>query len=235
MHISIVTLFPDMFTGVFDVSIVGRAQKKNAVTIHCINLRDFSDDAYKSVDDHPYGGGTGMILRVDVMDRALTYAKHSIPDAVPHTVLLDPPGKTYRQHDARRLSAVGHLILVCGHYEGFDERIRSLVDEELSIGDYVLTGGELPAMVVVDSIVRLLPSVLSKEDATTLESFGEGGLEYPQYTRPITYKQQTVPDVLLSGNHANIAAWRKRQRYLRTKSRRPDLLTEQTDLVSSDP
>ena len=223
-----------MFTGPFDVSIVARAQKKHAVKIHIVNLRDFSSDAYKSVDDHPYGGGTGMILRVDVMDRALTATRQRLPAISAHTILLDPPGKTYKQQDARRLSAFEHIILICGHYEGFDERIRTLVDEEISIGDYVVTGGELPAMILTDSIVRLLPGVLAKDDATTVESFGEGGLEYPQYTRPETYNNLSVPDVLLSGNHKIINDWRMTQRKLRTKTRRPDLLTAQTDSVSSD-
>lgn len=226
-----------MFTGPFDVSIVRRAQKKHAVDIQLINLRDFATDAYKSVDDHPYGGGAGMILKVDIMERALTSVKFRPKAGQPlaeKVILLDPQGKPYLENDARRLSLVDHLILVCGHYEGVDERIRSLVDEEISIGDYVLTGGELPAMVISDSIVRLLPGVLSKKEATVEESFGKNGLEYPQYTRPETFRNQTVPTVLLSGNHAAILKWRQEQSRLRTKLRRPDLLMEQKDSASTD-
>lgn len=210
MTISILTLFPDMFAGPFDHSIIKHAQEKGIVTITFINIRDFATDKYKSVDDHPYGGGLGMIMRVDIIDRAIQKQKGRI-------ILLDPRGTTFTQQKARELSALDHLILVCGHYEGVDARVTSLVDETISIGDYVLTGGELPAMVITDSIVRLLPDVL-KEEATSSESFSihppsstfhSPILEYPQYTRPEEYKGMRVPDVLLSGNHKKIEEWRK--------------------------
>ena len=236
MDISIVTLFPEMFTGPFDHSIVKRAAAKNLITITYIPIRNFASDSYKTVDDRPYGGGHGMVLRVDVVDRAIEYAKANNPKPA-HTVLLDPQGTPYCQKHAEDLTAYDHLILICGHYEGIDERIRSLVDEEISIGDYVLTGGELASMVLVDSVVRLLPGVLKKEEATAQESFSQPQslLEYPQYTRPEVYKNMNVPTELLSGNHKEIAKWKKQKSLERTRSRRPDLLTkklllkEQTD------
>lgn len=224
MNISILTLFPDMFRGPFSSSIIKRAQDKGQVAIEYVNLRDFALDRYKSVDDHPYGGGVGMILRVDVVDRALQKLKTKNSKLKTKTILLDPQGTPYVQKKARALSTLDHLVLLCGHYEGVDERIRSLVDEELSIGDYVLTGGELPAMIIVDSVVRLIPGVLSKADATSHESFEEGLLEYAQYTRPEVYKDKRVPATLLSGNHATIAAWKKTSAHHKTKIRRPDLL-----------
>lgn len=220
MHISILTLFPDMFCGPFDMSIVKRAAEKKLITIEYINIRDFAADKYKTVDGHPYGGGTGMILRVDVVDRALKSIKRG------HTILLDAGGTPYTQKKARELATIDHIILICGHYEGVDERIRSLVDEEISIGDYVLTGGEIPAMVLVDSVTRLVPGVLAKPEATIHESFTEALLEYPQYTEPQIFNGLPVPPVLLSGNHKTIAAWRKKEAFRRTESRRPDLQTE---------
>jgi len=160
MDITILTLFPEMVSGVFDFSIVKRAQEKNIVHIRCVNIRDFASDKHKSVDDHPYGGGTGMILRVDVVAKAIVYAKSLCPGLDTHVILLDPQGIPYRQKKVRHLASFHHLILICGHYEGVDERIRKLVDEEISIGDYILTGGEIPAMILVDSIVRILPQTL---------------------------------------------------------------------------
>ncbi len=222
MKISILTLFPDMFAGPFDSSIIKRAKEKGIVDISFVNIRDFATDAYGSVDDHPYGGGVGMILRVDVVDRALQQVKTKNS----RIILLDPQGTPYTQKKAKELSTIDHLILICGHYEGVDERIRSLVDEEISIGDYVVTGGEIPAMMVVDSVVRLLPGTLVKSEATENESFSQDSLEYPQYTRPEVYKDMKVPDVLLSGNHKEIEKWKKEQSMKRTTSRRPDLLQE---------
>ncbi|MBI3386087.1 tRNA (guanosine(37)-N1)-methyltransferase TrmD [Candidatus Gottesmanbacteria bacterium] len=226
MFISILTLFPDMFRGPLDLSIAKRAQTKGLLHIDLVNIRDFASGSYKSVDDHPYGGGAGMILRVDVLDRALESVKQKAKSHVrsSHTILLDPQGNTYTQQKAKELTLVEHLILICGHYEGVDQRVRSLVDEELSIGDYVLSGGEIPALVLVDSVTRLLPGVLSKASATKEESFTEPLLEYPQYTRPEQYKGMNVPDVLLSGNHAQITNWRREQSKTRTAVRRPDLL-----------
>ena len=228
MIISILTLFPGVFVGPFGESMVKRAQKKKLIDIRFINIREFATDRYRSVDDHPYGGGHGMILRVDVVDRALTFATRNTQRATQNTrtILLDPQGTPYHQNKARELSALDHLILICGHYEGVDERVRSLVDEELSIGDYVLTGGEIPAMVVVDSVARLIPGVLTKKAAVQEESFSGdlGLLEEPQYTRPSSYASMNVPEVLLSGDHKKIAAWRWREANAKTKTRRPDLL-----------
>lgn len=209
MKFTILTLFPEMFAGPFDYSIVKRAKNQGKISIDFVNIRDFATDTYKSVDDHPYGGGVGMILRVDVVDRALRNRKGKI-------VLLDPRGERYTQKKAREYAKLDHLVLVCGHYEGVDARVDRLVDEKLSIGDYVLTGGELPAMVIIDSITRLLPGVLKKAEATQSESFTkEGVLEFPQYTRPENYKGLKVPDVLLSGNHAEIEKWKIKLSYKR--------------------
>ena len=225
MTISFLTLFPDMFAGPFHESIIQRAVKKGAVTIRIINIRDFANDAHKSVDDRPYGGGTGMIMRVDVIDKALQYVKQSVQSHTIRTVLLDPAGKKFSHHLARTYATVDHLILIAGHYEGVDARVLTLVDEVVSIGDYILTGGELPAMVIADCVIRLIPGVLSKKDATTNESFEqEGLLEYPQYTRPEEYAHLRVPDILLSGNHRDIALWRKEQAKKKTSQHRPDLL-----------
>ncbi len=226
-HISILTLFPDMMRSVFSHSIVARAAQKQAVDLAFINIRDFASDRYKSVDDHPYGGGQGMILKVDVIDRALAFARARITTKKTKTILLDPQGAQYVQKTAEDLTKQEHLVLLCGHYEGVDERIRTLVDEEISIGDYILTGGEIPAMVLVDSVVRLLPGVLAHENATSDETFSGNQriLEYPQYTRPETFKRKRVPAVLLSGNHELIAQWRAEAARKKTKKRRPDLLT----------
>ncbi len=226
--VSILTLFPDMMQAAFGHSIIKRAIEKKAVDITSINIRDFSTGKYKSVDDHPYGGGQGMILKVDVLDRALTFAKKRVKGKTTKTILLDPQGSQYTQKKAELFSREGHLVLVCGHYEGVDERIRVLVDEEISIGDYVLTGGEIPAMAIVDSVVRLLPGVLARPQSTKDETFsGESGLlEYPQYTRPKLYKRKKVPAILLSGHHQAITDWRKKESHKKTKKRRPDLLSD---------
>lgn len=233
MKISILTLFPDMFVGPFDSSIIKRARDKNLVSIEYVNLRNFATDSYKTVDDHPYGGGVGMILKVDVVDRAITHIKTQDPSDNTRVILLDPQGKRFEQVNARRLTAYEHLVLVCGHYEGIDERIRELVDEELSVGDYILTGGELPAMIITDATARLLSGVLTKKEATEHESFEQGLLEYPQYTRPETYLGKSAPDVLLSGNHALIRAWRQQEAVRRTIKRRPDLMEKKGPLSPS--
>ena len=228
MQITILTLFPEMFHGPLTESILKRAQEKKIITVTFVNIRDFASDKHKSVDDHPYGGGPGMILRVDIVDRALQSIKYQSASWRTKTILLDPSGTPYTQKKAKQLSSYDHLILICGHYEGVDERIRSLVDEEISIGDYVLTGGEIPAMVLVDSIVRLIPGTIKKEGVTTNESFSGTTplLEYPQYTQPKTYKGKSVPDILLSGHHANIEKWKQQGSLKRTKLRRSDLLKE---------
>jgi tRNA (guanine37-N1)-methyltransferase len=221
MKIDILTLFPEMFKGPFDESIVNRAKVKKLVEINIYNLRKWTTDKHKSVDDRPYGGGVGMVLMVEPIDKALKDLKGKDSKVI----LLSPKGQKYNQKLARKLSSEKHLILISGHYEGFDERIRQkLVDAEISIGDYVLTGGELPVMVIVDSIVRLIPEVLKKEEATKLESFTDNLLEYPQYTRPENYSGWKVPKVLLSGDHKKIEKWRKEQSIKTTIKKRPDLL-----------
>lgn len=226
MKIDILTLFPKMFKGPFDESIIKRAQKKEKVAIKIHNLRDWAIDKQGTVDDRPYGGGAGMVLRIEPIYAALKTLRES-PSGHSRSVviLLSPQGKVFSQKIARRLAKQKHLILICGHYEGVDERVRQhLVDEEISIGDYILTGGELPAMVVVDAIVRLIPGVLEKEEATSEESFAHGQLEYPQYTRPEKFQDWQVPRVLLSGHHQQIKKWRIEKACERTKKRRPDLL-----------
>jgi len=220
MKIDILTIFPKMFKGPFDESIVRRAQKKDLVKLKIHDLRDWAKDKHKTVDDKPFGGGPGMIMKIEVIDRALAELKK--PKS--KTILLTPQGKTFKQKMAQRLAKLDQIILICGHYEGVDERVRELVDEEISIGDYVLTGGEIPAMTVVDAIVRLIPGVVGRKESLKEESFAEGLLEYPQYTRPADYKGKKVPKVLLSGNHKEIEGWRKEQAVKKTRKRRPDLL-----------
>ncbi len=215
MKITVLTLFPEMFSGPFDLSIVGRAKSQKKLEIDFVNLRDFGLGKYRAVDDHPYGGGVGMVMRVDVLDRAIQSSRlrqgfggqAKLREKI---VLLDPKGKKFDQGMARRFSKLDHLILVCGHYEGIDERVKKIVNEVVSIGDYVLTGGEIPAMVMVDSVTRLLPGVLAKKEATKNESFSKAfTLEHPQYTRPEKYQNMAVPKVLLSGNHKKIEEWRQ--------------------------
>ena len=211
MKIDILTLFPEMFKGPFDESIIKRAKEKGLVEINIYNLRDWATDKHKSVDDRPYGGGVGMVLRVDVIDKALEKLKSKIINQNPKIILLSAKGKRFTQSKAKQLSKINHLILVCGHYEDVDQRVTDyLIDEEISIGDYVLTGGELPTMVVVDSIVRLIPGALGAQKSTVEESHSKKGyIEYPHYTRPETYKGWKVPEVLLSGNHKEIEDWKK--------------------------
>lgn len=226
MRISILTLFPSMFEGPLTSSIIGRAIKNHIVSLEYINIRDYASDTYKTVDDRPYGGGLGMILKVDVVDRALKsiVSRCTNPESR-KIILLDPHGTPYSQKKAKELGVIDHLILICGHYEGVDNRIRSLVDEEISIGDYVLTGGELPAMVMVDSIVRLLPGVLASEESSVVESFSqENLLEYPQYTRPESYNHMDVPPILLSGDHKKIKSWQQEEAKKITALKRPDIL-----------
>jgi tRNA (guanine37-N1)-methyltransferase len=220
MKITILTLFPNMFQGFLSESMIGRARKNGIVEIEIADLRKWGEGKHLTVDDSPYGGGAGMVLKVDILAQALRELKTKKAKII----LLTPQGQKFNQKIARAMAKEkGDLILVCGHYEGFDERIRSLVDEELSIGDYVLTGGELPAAVVADAVVRLLPGVLGKEESHLSESFEDNLLEYPQYTRPEEFEGQKVPEVLLSGNHAEIEKWRKAEAEKRTEKRRPDL------------
>lgn len=221
MKITVLSLFPEVFEGIFQSSMIWYAKQQGAVEIEVINFRDFSTNKHKKVDDYAFGGGPGMLLQVEPIYHAI----QAIPNHQQATkILLTPSGKTYLQEDAKRLSLKEHVILICGHYEGFDDRIRAFVDEEISIGDYVLTGGEIGAMAIADSIIRLLPGVLATTESVEEESFYHGLLEYPQYTRPQEFMGMKVPDVLLSGNHEEIRKWRKEQSLKRTLERRPDLL-----------
>ncbi|OGE95308.1 MAG: tRNA (guanosine(37)-N1)-methyltransferase TrmD [Candidatus Doudnabacteria bacterium RIFCSPLOWO2_02_FULL_48_8] len=224
MQFIILTLFPEAFASYFSISLIKRALAKKLIKIKLVNIRDFGIGVHKSVDDRPYGGGAGMVIRADIMDKALTALRLKIKDKRLKIVLLTPQGKPFNQKIAKKLSQYKTLILICGRYEGFDERIRDLVDEEISIGDFVLTGGEIPALAVLDTVARLVPGVVGKFESTVNESFSGGLLEYPQYTRPENYKGMKVPKVLLSGNHAKISEWRKKEALKRTKQRRPDLL-----------
>ena len=223
LRIDILTIFPRMLDGVLGESILKRAQEAGLVRIRCINLRDWATGAHLTVDDRPYGGGPGMVMKPEPIFKALDDLRE--PDT--RVVLMTPQGAPFRQSVAEELAREKHLLLICGHYEGVDERIReALVDMEISIGDYVLTSGVLPAAVVTDAVVRLLPGALGGEGATDEESFTGGRLEYPQYTRPPEYRGMAVPEVLTSGNHPEIAKWRREQSLKRTKARRPDLLGE---------
>jgi len=216
-----------MFEGPFSSSIISRAVKEKKVTLTFVNIRDFASDSYKTVDDTPYGGGVGMIMKVDVIDRALEHAKNLYPTIKPHTILLEAAAKLYKESDALKLAKnEQHLVLIAGHYEGVDARVRQLADETFSIGQYVLTGGEIPAMVIVDSVVRLLPGVLSKDQSPKDESYTKNPkyLEYPQYTKPQSYKGMDVPPVLLSGNHEKIEEWRNEEAIKTTKHQRPDMV-----------
>lgn len=219
MRIKILTLFPDMFIEFKNESIIKRAIDKGIVEISCIDIRDYSENKHRHVDDTPCGGGQGMVMAVDVVDRCIM--ANTTDNS--HIIMMTPQGERYSQAKALELSKLDELVILCGHYEGFDERIRSLVDEEISIGDFVLTGGEIPAMVISDSVIRLLDSAIRAESHED-DSFSTGLLEYPQYTRPIEYKGMSVPEVLLSGNHKNIARFRKKESLRRTYIKRPDLL-----------
>lgn len=222
MLIQILTLFPEMFTGPFQSSILKRAQEQKLVEFRLLNFRDFTTDKHRMVDDIPYGGGSGMVLKPEPLFRCLGFARETSPNA--KVILLTPQGETFKQQIVGDLATEEHLIIICGHYEGFDERIRSWVDLELSIGDYVLTGGEPAALVVCDAVTRLIPGVLGSEESAVLDSFSEDLLDYPQYTRPVEFEGMTVPEVLISGHHARIETWRREQAILRTALRRPDLL-----------
>ena len=219
MKFDILTLFPEMYSGVFSESIIKRAIDNKKVEINIHNFRDFSKDPHNKVDDIPYGGGCGMVLTCQPIFDCVKSLKTD--DSV--VILLTPDGEVYKQDKAYSLAKEKHIILICGHYEGFDERIRSICDLEISIGDYVLTGGEYPSMVLVDSIVRLLPGVI-EEDSHINDSFNDNLLDYPTYTRPRVYEGMEVPKVLVSGNHEKIAKYRMEERIKRTRDRRPDLL-----------
>ena len=220
MRIDVLTLFPEMFKGILAESILKRAQEKNKAQIFIYDLRDWTHDARRTVDDKPYGGGPGMVIKPEpVFEACDDLCKENT-----HIILLTPQGKQYKQKIAKKMLKHKHILLICGHYEGFDERIRSLADEEISIGDYVLTCGEIPAMVIIDTVVRLIPGVLGEECSLDDESFNEDLLEYPHYTRPQLYRKMKVPDILLSGDHKKIEQWRKKESVKRTKLKRKDLL-----------
>ncbi|MCL4426077.1 MAG: tRNA (guanosine(37)-N1)-methyltransferase TrmD [Firmicutes bacterium] len=269
MRIDVLTLFPGMFAGPFEESIIKRAQEKNLIDVNIVNIRDFAHDKHQVTDDYPFGGGVGMVMKPEPIFEAVDYLLREkvreqapagtqlpgnptgeAPLPEPHyrdepqanmgwgsgkrrIILLCPQGEVFRQKKAMELSRAEHLILICGHYEGVDERVRGLATDELSIGDYVLTGGELAAMVVVDAVVRLIPGVLGKEESARSDSFARGLLEGPQYTRPREYRGLAVPDVLLSGNHEAIWRWRRKEALRRTRKWRPDLLAA-ADLSAED-
>lgn len=225
MKIDILTLFPEMFSGVLGQSILHRAAEKGAVNYHVVNFREYAANKHLTVDDYPYGGGAGMVLKPQPIFDAVSALQKQAENGNPRIVLLCPQGERYNQKKAEELSKEKHLIFICGHYEGYDERIRThLVTDEISIGDYVLTGGELGAMVIIDSVVRLLPEVLGKEESHQQDSFSTGLLEHPHYTRPADFRGLKVPDVLMSGNHKLIEEWRTKESLRRTLMRRSDLL-----------
>jgi len=233
IRFDILSVFPEMFESPFYSSILKRARDKGLVEIHLHNIRDYATDKHRMTDDAPYGGGGGMVMKVEPIDRALASIIPSRDDTA-SVVLLTPQGNTFDQKIAEELSAYLRIVLICGHYEGVDERVRTyLVDREISIGDFVLTGGELSAMVIVDAVTRLVPGVLGNNESASSDSFSTGLLEYPHYTRPANYREWHVPDVLLSGNHREIQAWRRKESLKRTYLRRPDLI-EKSELSEED-
>ncbi|MED3688880.1 tRNA (guanosine(37)-N1)-methyltransferase TrmD [Peribacillus butanolivorans] len=224
MKIDVLSLFPEMFEGVFGSSILKKAAEKQAVSYNVTNFRDYADNKHSTVDDYPYGGGAGMVLKAQpIFDAVEALKGHA--EQTPRVVLLCPQGERYTQRKAEEFAKEDHLIFICGHYEGYDERIREhIVTDEISIGDFVLTGGELGAMVIIDSVVRLLPGVLGNVDSPILDSYSSGLLEHPHYTRPADFRGMKVPDPLISGNHKKIDEWRMKESLRRTWNRRPDLL-----------
>jgi len=224
MKFIILTLFPEAFESYFSISLIQRALKNKLIKIELRNLRDWGTGPHRSVDDRPYGGGAGMVLKVDIVARALKSLKIKKGQKGQLVALMTPQGKVFHQALAKKLSKLKTLVLICGRYEGFDERIRQLVDLEISLGDFVLTGGEIPAMAIVDATARLISGVVGKEASLSEESFSANLLEYPHYTRPEVFKKMKTPKVLLSGNHAAIKTWRQKQSLIKTKKRRPDLL-----------
>jgi len=226
MFFDILTLFPEMFEGPLNTSILGKAQKKKLIDINIVDIRNFTNDKHNTADDYPYGGGAGMVLKIEPVSKAIKSSRNFRGEDIP-VIFLSPQGKTLDQDKIKHLSKHPGLILLCGHYEGIDERIReNFVTEEISIGDYVLTGGELPAMVIIDAVARLIPGVLGDEKSYQNDSFFHNLLDYPQYTRPRTFRGMNVPDILLSGNHGLIKKWRKKHSLKRTLMRRPDLIKQ---------
>ena len=224
MLIDVITLFPEMFAGVFGESIIKRAVEKKILAIRFTQLRDFAFDKHRQVDDSPFGGGAGMVLKPEPVYRAVRDVLSKSDDVKRKIIITDPAGAVFNQAKAKELSTLDQIISICGHYEGFDARIYDLADELISIGDYVLTGGELPAMVIVDAVARMLPNVLGSAESAVTDSFFDGMLGYPQYTRPRDFEGKLVPEVLLSGNHAAIKKWREEQALNLTRLRRPELI-----------
>lgn len=226
MRIDVLTLFPGMFAGPMGESIIGKAREKKLLEMNVSNFRDYSDNKHHTVDDYPYGGGAGMLLKAQPIFDNLAAIEQDAPTTKKRVILLDPAGKKFDQKMAEEFSQEEHLIFICGHYEGYDERIRTLVTDEVSLGDYVLTGGELGAMVMIDATVRLLPEVLGNETSAQTDSHSTGLLEHPQYTRPADFRGLPVPEVLLNGNHKLIEEWRLKESLRRTYTRRPDMLAK---------
>jgi tRNA (guanine37-N1)-methyltransferase len=231
MRIDILTLFPEFFESPLHQSMLRRAQALGKVSFRVLNLRDYARDRHKVADDRPFGGGPGMVMKPEPLVTAIRRVREEDPDT--RVIMLSPSGRLFDQETAAELAAAPGLLLICGHYEGMDERVRHFIDDEISIGDFVLTGGEIPALVVVDAVTRLIPGVLGNDAATEEESFQTGLLEYPHYTRPRDFEGLTAPEVLLSGDHARIARWRREQALKRTQALRPDLL-EKAPLSSED-
>jgi len=224
MRIDLLTLFPEFFASPLSQSMLQRAQAQGAVTYRVLNLRDYTADRHQVTDDRPFGGGPGMVMKIEPLVAAIRAVRREDPDT--RVILLGPTGPGFNQAKAQELAGHFHLLLICGHYEGVDHRVHFYIDEELSIGDYILTGGEIPALIVADAVTRLLPGVLGGEGATEEESFQAGLLEYPHYTRPRVFEGHEVPPVLLEGDHARIAQWRRQQALARTVRLRPDLLAK---------
>lgn len=235
MRMDMVTIFPEMFEGVFGDSILKRAMDNGILSVHYTNFRDYSTDKHRHVDDSPFGGGAGMVLQVPPMTRAVRDVLEKTSEYAENrrVLIMDPSGPTFTQEKAKELATYDQLVFLCGHYEGFDARIYDLADERVSIGDFVLTGGELPAMVIADAVARMLPGVLGDETSAPTDSFYDGLLEFPQYTRPRDFEGREVPEILLSGDHAKIRAWRREQSLLRTAEYRPDLL-RRVDLTDEE-
>ncbi|MDN5332708.1 MAG: tRNA (guanine37-N1)-methyltransferase [Tepidanaerobacteraceae bacterium] len=229
----ILTLFPEFFSGPMDVSILKRAREKGLVRIELLNIRDFSKDKHRKVDDYPYGGGAGMVMKPEPIFEAVEYASRAVDAEKRKIILLSPQGSVFNQDMARELAKQEHIILICGHYEGVDERVKTIITDEISLGDFVLTGGEIPALAIVDATSRLVPGVLGSNESLKEESFSSGLLEYPHYTRPEVYRGLRVPEVLLSGNHREIERFRRKEALRRTLEKRPDLF-KKLELTEED-
>jgi tRNA (guanine37-N1)-methyltransferase len=233
LNIHILTLFPEFFESPFSVSMIKRARDNGLIQIELIDIRDFSHDKHKKVDDYPYGGGCGMVMKPEPIFEAVEYVDKKINTMNRRIILLSPQGEIFNQTFARNLSKEQHLVFICGHYEGIDERVKTIVTDEISIGDFILTGGEVPALAIVDATVRFVPGVLGSSESPENESFCDGLLEYPHYTRPEIYRGLKVPDVLLSGNHKEIELYRQREALKRTREKRPDLF-KRLELTDKD-